>query len=434
MSGIKSVKIKLLHCIAALVLACVLHTAKAQHGTETIEIDGHTAYRIHAAMLYPEATSDQRSIRPAVVPIEEQNLILEFDDLWEDRENYYVRLAHFNSDWTPSGLRDLDFLSDYNEFTIEEYLYSSNTHVPYVHYTFRVPGVRLPGNYQLIVYRDGNKDQVVLRKRFMVVAQEVELASLNRPGQSALRRDMQEISFAVRYDPQRIPDPAQSVQVVIRQNDRWDNAIFGLQPSRMDASRGTLEYLYFDGRSSFPGGSEYRFVEFTSLNYPGLNTAGLDRKSKPNHLMVAVDRPRNLEAYTQYGDANGHYEIQNRDLGGGQNTSQYLWVHFRLEAPPAKELEKGIFVGGSWSGYEASPAFRLQPVGPGGEAIVLMKQGLYEYQYFTTPGTGASGKLNPIEGDHTETENVYDILVYHRSFFNRADRLIGYLQVRLNRR
>lgn len=434
MAGIRSIKRKFITSIAALAIVCTVHNTLAQNGTETIEIDGHTAYRINAAMLYSEAASDQRSIRPAVVPIEQQDLILEFDDLWEDRENYYVRIAHLNSDWTASGLRDLDFIQEYNEFIIEEYLYSSNTHIPYVHYTFRVPALRLPGNYQLIVYRDGNKDEVVLRKRFMVVAQEVELASLNRPGQSALRRDMQEISFTVRYDPQNIPDAAQSIHVVVRQNDRWDNAIFGLQPSRLDASRGVLEYLYFDGRSSFPGGSEYRFVDFTSLNYPGMNTAGLDRKSKPNHLLVAVDKPRSQEAYTQYGDANGHYEIQNRDVGGGINTGQYLWVHFRLEAPPTKELEKGIFVGGSWSGYETTPAYRLHPEGPGGAAVVLMKQGLYDYQYFTASGAGPSGKLNPIEGDHVETENVYDILVYQRSFFNRADRLIGYLQVRLNRR
>ncbi|MDE5959497.1 MAG: DUF5103 domain-containing protein, partial [Muribaculaceae bacterium] len=57
---------------------------------------------------------------------------------------------------------------------------------------------------------------------------------------------------------------------------------------------------------------------------------------------------------------------------------------------------------------------------------LLLKQGLYNYQYLVTdrldPKKSATAT---IEGDHYETVNEYLILLYHRPYGARADRLIG---------
>ena len=397
----------------------------AQH---QISLDGTSVSRLQSIRL----ESASRPGFAAAVPLEQQDLVLEFDDLWETREDYYARLVHCNADWSVSRLRDLDFLDQYNEGNVNDYAYSSNTHVPYVHYRYAVPEVRMPGNYLLEIYPDGNKSKVVLRRRFLVFRQETTISPIRRPGANVLRKDLQEISFSVQYPTEEITDPARNITVVVRQNHRWDNALPLPAPSRIDQIRGILEYMYYDQRSAIAAGNEYRFVNFTSLNYLGINTGPLDRTRKPFHLYVGLDKPRSGQVYEQYRDLNGAWIPEDRDGGNVATTGQYLWVHFTLLNPPSSQRE--IFVAGNWSDHAAAPAYLMKPFQDGLTCSVLLKQGLYNYQYITAPGKTLPERLNPVEGDYTETENVYEILIYHRQFSTGADQLIGYEQLRLNPR
>ncbi len=58
------------------------------------------------------------------------------------------------------------------------------------------------------------------------------------------------------------------------------------------------------------------------------------------------------------------------------------------------------------------------------ETHLLLKQGYYDYTYI------AADKNNPalhsdLDGNYYETENLYTVLVYYKSFIGRADELIG---------
>jgi hypothetical protein len=65
------------------------------------------------------------------------------------------------------------------------------------------------------------------------------------------------------------------------------------------------------------------------------------------------------------------------------------------------------------------------------EAVILMKQGLYNYR-FTSIKNGKPTSV--IEGDYAETENDYDILVYVRDIRLQADVLAGYTGFKFNPR
>ncbi|MBK8290938.1 MAG: DUF5103 domain-containing protein [Flammeovirgaceae bacterium] len=99
-------------------------------------IDKSYEEEIRTVMLHPALNGSRDNLRPAVVPLQGQNLLLEFDDLVEQRSNYYVKIIHCNYDWTKSTLMDLDFLFDYNEYPINDYEPSFNTSIPYIHYSF----------------------------------------------------------------------------------------------------------------------------------------------------------------------------------------------------------------------------------------------------------------------------------------------------------
>ena len=59
-------------------------------------------------------------------------------------------------------------------------------------------------------------------------------------------------------------------------------------------------------------------------------------------------------------------------------------------------------------------------------ATRMLKSGLYNYAYVWLPDGATKATMSHIESDNYDTENEYLILVYHREFGSRYDKLIGY--------
>ena len=154
--------------------------------------------QVKTVQLYPDRGGIQDNVYPAASPVDAANLVLEFDDLQADRSNYYARLIHCTYDWTKSSLMDLDFLHDYNEFPLNDYTLSGGTHIPYVHYRFPIPQIKIPGNYLIIVYRDGNKSDVILSHRFMLFRDLTSLVQDNQfSGTGTMGRTNQQLNFTI---------------------------------------------------------------------------------------------------------------------------------------------------------------------------------------------------------------------------------------------
>jgi Domain of unknown function (DUF5103) len=387
--------------------------------------------QIRTAQCFPMQASDgnPNTMLPSGARLESQNLILEFDDLQDQKNNYYVRLIHCNFDWTKSGLMDLDFMRDYNEFNINDYTFSVNTHIPYVHYRFPVPPVKIPGNYLVIVYRDGDRKDLILSKRIFIYDGRIGLTEPNDiSGLGNLRSTNQALNFIVDYSRTEVINPLNNLHVVIRQNQRWDNAKLDVKPSfdREDVSQ--LEYRFFNMDKTFQGGNEFRFVDFQSLNYPGQNTYKLDKSHKPYDLSVMLDADRGSQAYSQYPDLNGNYIVNNKDSDEPWISANYVNVTFGLKTPP---LNGDVYVIGAFNGWVRSAENKLVYDQGIYAKKILLKQGLYNYAYWVD---SSSGDVNQIEGNHFETENLYEVLIYYRGFQLNADLLIGYYAIPVNPR
>lgn len=381
---------------------------------------------IKTVRLYPRGNA----LAPATASLQGQNLVLEFDDLTDQRDNYNARIIHCNKDWTQSGLQDLDFLADFNEFPLNNSEFSVDTHVPYVHYWFEIPRVKLPGNYVLAVYRGTDKADVVLSRRFMIFDNRVKFVNeRNLVGAGAIARVNQQINFTINHSNVEILNPMQDVYVTIRQNQRWDNAIYDAKPSFVRDIEKELEYRFFDEAKMFRGGNEFRFFDMRSLNNPGRNVAYVNRSTKPHEVYLGKDKDRSHEAYSQYDELNGNYIIQNYDFQD-PTFSNYAWVNFSLESKP---VQGEVYVIGAFNNWNLNNQNRMQYDSAQGlyTSRLLLKQGWYDYQYYVK-----SGSLPPhyFEGSHFETENRYEIFVYYRPFQPRADLLIGYLQIAENPR
>lgn len=363
--------------------------------------------------------------------LETQNIVLEFDDLQNDRNSYYARLIHCNHDWSRSQLRDLDILRDYNEFPINDYSFSINSRIPYVHYRFPVPPVRLPGNYLLVVYRNGDRNDIVLSRRILIYQSLMMLVEEdNMAGLGNLKTTNQALNFMVGYARMEVLNPSTSVHLTIRQNQRWDNARTDVKPSFIREDIKQLEYRFFDMDHTFSAGNEFRFVDFRSLNSPGINTQRLDRSQDPYELYVVPDAPRGNSAYTQFPDKNGAFVIENLDNRMEPwITCNYVNANFTLRSP---QLSEDVYVIGGFNSWKQDDENKMTWSDGVYSAKLLLKQGFYDYQYWVKPSAKING--NYLEGNHFQTENLYEVLVYYRPFQPNADLLVGYFLLPVNPR
>lgn len=369
-------------------------------------------------------------LSPAVIQLGIWDLVLEFDDIAEDRDTYNASVLHCNYDWTASGLQDLDFMRDFNEFPLNNAELSADTQIPYVHYSFPVPPVKLPGNYVLMVYRGSDKQDLILTRRFMVYDNRVTFSkdgSLIGPGTIA---DVnQQLNFTVNHSNIDILNPLTDVHVNIRQNQRWDVYVENIKPSFVRDIEKELEYRFFDENRMFKGGNEFRFFDIRSLRNPGRNVSHVDRSKKPYNVFLARDKSRRDEAYAQYDEINGNFLIENYDFGDLSYTD-YAWIHFTLATRP---VAGEVYVAGAFNNwrFDNTNLMRYDSTQNAYTSRILLKQGWYDYQYVVR-----SKDLPPyyFEGTYFQTENFYEVFVYYRPFQPRADLLIGYVQLKENAR
>jgi hypothetical protein len=421
--------------LSCLLISCTPLTQSSQNSASNPKslrfIDFAYEPQIRTAVIRPGVDDPQTYLEPAVTRFGEWNLLLEFDDLRDQRDSYYVRIIHCNYDWTRSGLMDLDFLNDFNEFPINNFEFSVDTHIPYVHYWLTLPAVKLPGNYIAVVYRGSDKNDVVLSKRFMVfdtrVSFENERSLVGAGNIAALN---QQINFTVNYKNLEVINPMENIKVTIRQNRRWDNVAADIKPSFVREIEKQLEYRFFESDKMFKGGNEFRFFDLRSLNNPGRNVWRVNKSTRPYEVFIEPDKSRADEVYSQLPDLNGGFIPDNLDVGGLPFTN-YAYVNFALVVP--EPYPGNVFVTGAFNYWNLNNENKMayDSAAKAYTARVLLKQGWYDYQYLVqSPGVQPWA----VEGSHFQTENFYEILVYYRPFQPQADLLIGYLRLERNPR
>ncbi|MDX5482821.1 MAG: DUF5103 domain-containing protein, partial [Hymenobacteraceae bacterium] len=247
---------------------------------------------IQSVQTYVASGDPEQVLNPPVVPLsQELPIILEFDRLNAGPQRLVARLVHCSANWTPSGLNDTQFLNDFNEFFITDVQNSVNTRVPYVHYRFRVPRVKLSGNYLLVVQEEGGN--LLLTRRLMVYQSAVTVAAkLGAPLGPGGREARQPVEFNIFYKDYPIVNPAQEVVAVMRQNYRWDNARYISKPTFVHEAQRRLEYVFFEPKELFKGLAEFRAFDTRSLNFNGIGVQHINLQASPIEVNLEVDKNR----------------------------------------------------------------------------------------------------------------------------------------------
>ena len=394
---------------------------------------------IRTALLVPNTGQLADDMELPMVPLNAPNsLRLEFDEMGAQFYNYYYKILPANWNWTPGILQDMELSNAINEYVMDGYTLSSGTRVPYVHYFAQLPRLKLSGNYVVVVYRNGNRDDIVLTRRFCVYENSVSINLLPQFSLGSEKRfSHQQVDAEVSYNDYAIINPMTTAHLVLRQNGRWDNAISNLPPLYIRDEDKILDYHYFAGENLFEGNNEWRQFDIRSLRYKGFNVADMLYDNTHAEVKLGLDVSRNVKTYSQYVDINGRYAIvraETQDLRLETSTADYVQTTFTVQLPAGRGYEDGrCYIFGQLTNFQIDERYKLKPDSAlGGKyyrVTVPLKQGLYSYQIaYLAPGA-TRPSFKEMEGSYSQTENFYEGLFYYRPIGARHDALVGYKRV-----
>ncbi len=396
---------------------------------------------VQTVLLFPQVSANPNdpalSLNPPVISLDEQvTLQLEFDDLTASYRSFRARYVHCNADWQRSVLNDIEFTYEYNDNPITEYQTSINTKIPYFHYRFMLPRVKLPGNYLLVVYDERNRNNIIFTRRFITYQNRVTVAASTRFSSAPSRQFAdQQIDLSVNYRGYQVISPQDDFKVVIRQNYRDDREIRGLRPTNVQAFDQTLEYRLVDLSNTMPGGNEFRFFDTRTVLSRANYIDRIDRPADRTIAYVQVDKPRSQGAYIQSDDFNGQFVIDHRETSNGATNADYIETIFTLKIPELPGV--GVFVNGAFNFWQLNDRNRMTFDALLGayRASISLKQGVYNYDYVVqTADPQPKVDESYLEGSYSSTENDYEVFVYHRPPASRADQLVGYRRIGVNKR
>ena len=356
-----------------------------------------------------------------------ETLTLLFDQLDANYQNFNYRIVHCNADWTPSNLSNIEYIEGFTDNYITNYKFSFNAKQSYINYTLVFPNtdvkLLLSGNYYIEVFPASDAEHPILLKRFFVVDSKITIAHLlDRSTVVNERNKKQKINFDLLYSNLRVDNPMGQFRIVLVQNNRFDNAKINIKPSFYE--NGKLVYNHVDA-NVFDGLNEYRRMDIRTVRFLGEHVASIDL-SEGNNIYLITDYVKNPDRYANDLDMNGNFKIRRIDGLNSNIEADYIQTHFSFDYGAQNPFGDYYVLGrfNNWTADEHSklsynPSFRKY------ETTLLLKQGIYNYQYgFKAKGANTLD-IASLEGSFFDTENDYTFFVYFRKTGNRYDELIA---------
>jgi len=352
---------------------------------------------------------------------------INFDALSHGYGRYAYTITHCNADWTPSVLSSLEYMSGFQNLSIDDFANSLNTTTFYTNYRLFLPNndikFKVSGNYVVKVYNEDRPKDIVFTACFSIVEPKVNVAAtVSSNTDIDVNKEHQQIGFEIVHPNYEITAPQSDLKVQIYQNNRCDNMVKNIQPLTIAKDRIIYQ---FNRDLIFAAGNEYRRIEFLSNKYNGMGVQRIQFHRPYYHIDLYQDRVRSDKPYLYDQDQNGQYVIRSSQVEDPDTEADYYIVHFSLASKPI--VNGNIHISGNLFNNVLNENSRMEYNEDARqyEKSVLLKQGTYNYQYLFVPDGQQKGETAPVEGNFSQTSNEYRIMVYHRPFGSKFDKLIA---------
>ncbi|HEX8268882.1 MAG TPA: DUF5103 domain-containing protein [Flavobacterium sp.] len=349
---------------------------------------------------------------------------LEFDDLFGNEANYYYEIVHCNYDWSPSQLSKSEYLQGFDNVRIQNYVNSFNTLQIYSHYNLSLPNsqtqFRVSGNYLIRILNE--ERELVFSRKFILYEDLVSVpVQVKRARNVSVINQMHNLDFSVKSPNILFQNAARNVQVLLMQNGQIETGIRNVKPQYTIGN--DLIYKY-DAETQFFAGNEFLYFENKDIRSAGNNVAFVDPAGGIYNAHLYTNEARANKPYTFYPDVNGNFVVLNIGAEKNEIEADYAWVFFSLSAPLAN---KDIYVNGMFNNYAINSENKMDYNPKNGyyEKALMIKQGFTNYQYVTADKKGNIDYANAPDGNFSQTENNYFVVVYYRENNQRFDRVIG---------
>lgn len=359
----------------------------------------------------------------------DDRLYIGFDELSHNYQRFTYRLEPCNPDWTPTeGLFESDWLVGFNDLPIENYDNSLNTTTLYTHYSLTFPNrecqLKMSGNYRLYIFNEDGEEAIAVELRVVEPLMNVGLSASTNT-ELGLNTRYQQVSMTVNYNSLRVTRPDEQIQTFVMQNGREDNMKVNVRPNQITPAGLKWEYnraLIFDA------GNEYHKFEVLDPRRQSMGIAGVrwDEDTKTWHALPVPCEPRRNYLYDE--DANGAFLLRNSDNYDAERTSEYVYIHYRLQ-PARHYADARVILSGRWTTESPEQyVMTYDEESHSYNATVMQKLGYYNYQMLLVDMDGTTHPL-PEEGSFFETENAYQGLVYYKGTGERSWRLVGFQEI-----
>ncbi len=363
----------------------------------------------------------------------EVGLEFSFDQVESQPQDYYYTVMHCTYDWKPSDIMFVDYADGFEENEIRNYEESQSTYVQYTHFSLSLPNedlqLKLSGNYLLIVFVKEPEERIVCTRRFMVYENIVEVEGrVNSNVLGEFKKEFQKLDFVIKPKKYPIYNPLDELKVTLVQNYQYDEAYTDMQPSFVDNGAITFDW---EDKYLFNAGNEYRYFNFNNLELNSEYVENIEYHKPYYYIDLVPSKTKYFEPYASAEDINGGYVIKTNRRNNNnfpEIQSEYAIVHFRLNNP-SMLANASVYLYGGLTNYDFSPQYKMtyNMETHCYELMAFLKQGYYNYRYVVvSEGEGAAMDRYFMEGSHRQTENDYQLFVYHRNPSESYDRLINY--------
>ncbi|MDR0575928.1 MAG: DUF5103 domain-containing protein [Tannerella sp.] len=361
----------------------------------------------------------------------EKNIEISFDALHRSGGRFAYSVIHCDADWKKSELLPIEYMKGFQHVAIEDFANSMNATTHYTNYKLSLPNedtqLAVSGNYAILVYEEDTPEKIVFTACFSMVEPLIEIdASISGNTDIDFNKSHQQVEFTVNQANINITYPQSDLKIFVYQNNNLNDVRRNMQP--MTINNRQLQYKH-NRELIFEAGNEYRRIEFLTHRYNGMGVEATDFHNPYYHVTLMQDKKRDKKTYLYDQDQNGRFFIRCSECEDPDTEADYFIVHFSLVSELMPNGKMYIF-GDLFNNILDNRSLMEYNMGTGAyEKAVMLKTGLYNYQYIFIEDGDTKASFSRTEGNFFETENEYNIAVYYRPVGARYDRLIGYKKI-----
>ncbi len=342
------------------------------------------------------------------------NIIFRFcDKNWIPTDNIFLQNQGQNTAYI------LDYIS--LPVTVEEARYNFSNKFPdnagYVSFPYS-------GKWKFFVVDSRNSDKILAEGKFIVDLSEVKLdVSIKKSNlmdkiysPNELSRSF-EISINAKLPDEFFPHFVEEVEII------KDHLVdFFLRLNRNDA-------LNLNRDFKWDGANKLSFI-FRDLR-PG------NGYRQVNLMNTNLYSGKDVQAQFDGFETTRFYSAPSNDFNGGMQLrnpkdpyANYMNVKFRLK--PANEIYNDIYLLGAFNNWKISDDYKLDFDGDLFTKTILLKRGIYDYQYAIIDKSKNEVDLYSLEGNNYNSTSTINILMFYRDpQYGGYDRMIGFSRIHL---